>query len=148
MGVSVSEPARRAVEAGLVAAIVSSAPGLVHVLVTGEPAWRAVQLIATLVGVDRTGRFDAGAFALGGALHLVISVALALVLDRLLRTTSAPRASLLGVAFGLAVYVVNFELTAVLGLAEAVRRGTHDGIELAAHAVYGGTAGWWLTRRR
>lgn len=139
---------RVAVEAGLVAAFVSSLPGVAYVAATGDPPWRAVQLIATLVGVERLDRLDLVAFLLGGVLHLVISVALAVAFAAVVTTRSPRRSVALGAGWGALIWLVNFELTRLLGLANLVRAGTHDGVEFAAHLLYGASVGAWLAWRR
>jgi hypothetical protein len=139
---------RIGVEAGLVAAVVSSVPGVVWVLTGGEPAWRPVQLIATLVGVDRLARFDPAAFVLGGVIHLAISAVLAVAFALAVPRMPDARTVAAGIAFGLIAYVVNFELTALVGLAEPVRDRTNDAVELAAHVLYGLVVATWIVVRR
>jgi hypothetical protein len=140
--------ARLGIEAGLVAAIVSSAPGITWMITEHEPAWRAIQLIATLVGLDRLDHFDAAALLIGGALHVVISVAFAVAFALLVPLVDAARTIAAGVAFGIGIYLVDFELTQLLGVAGRIRAGTSDAVELAAHVLYGGSMATWLAWRR
>jgi hypothetical protein len=139
---------RPAVEAALVAAIVSSAPGIAWVLAGNEPWWRPVQLIATLVGIDRLGAFDGLSFVVGGLLHLALSVGFAIVFAFVVGTPVVARATVLGALYGCCIFAVDFGASALLGLAGQLRAGTNDAVELAAHVSYGASMAWWLTRTR
>lgn len=141
---------RIAGEAGLVAAVVSSLPGIAWVVAVDQPWWKPVQLIATLVGVEATETFTTPVFLLGGVMHLLLSVAYAVVFERVAPAWFPPAWLVVaGIAWGVVIFAVNFGLTGLLGWFAPVHAGSNQLVELAAHVIYGGVvAAWVLLRRR
>jgi len=131
---------REGAAAGLVAAIVSSLPGLVDVLAGGTAWWFPPQLIATTVGFPLPAGFDAAPFVVGGCLHLLISAGLATAFAWMVGIRRLAPLLLLGSLFGLLVYGLNL-LVFELGLFSTLADNTKVAVELPAHLVFGATVG-------
>jgi hypothetical protein len=123
--------------AGIVAAIVSSIPGMAWVVATGEPWWRPIQAIASLVGMHRLGSFDVGALLLGGVLHVLLSLAYALLFRIVTRDWMTVSLLVGGGVYGVAIWVVNFLVADELGFFATLRGATDVRLELVAHVVFG-----------
>ena len=122
--------------AGLVAGVIGGAPSTLHALATGRDPLEATLAAGSILlpGETHRGRLVAAAVAL----HLPISVAWALVLDRT-NVRGAARGALAGLAI------------ATLDLAVARRafprfRRLPLGPQLADHALYGAVAGALISR--
>jgi hypothetical protein len=86
---------------------------LVPILLGGSP-WLPVRMVAAIVlGPDviaAPDRFAPGVFLLGMALHFVFAIAYTALLARVVHPMSAATTTIAGVAFGFALYAVNYHL--------------------------------------
>ena len=91
---------------------------------------RPVQLVATLVGVDLAESLRPLAFVLGGAIHILLSIVYGAMFGLATRRLRGAWLVPLGVAYGAAIYTVNFELAERLGWFDVLLARTNDGVEL------------------
>lgn len=124
---------------GLIAAGVSSIPGLLFLIATAQPWWEPVQLIATVVGFESRDSFEPVFFLVGGAIHILLSIGYAVAFTLASQRLDGVRMIAAGVAFGAAIYLVNFELAGAIGLFDELRSQTNPWVEFLAHAIFGAT---------
>ena len=130
----------RALEAGLVAAVVSGAPSTLVTLARGEDVLAGARAAGTLLlpGERRTLPLIAAALPV----HLALSLGWAAALDRALPRGGEPLSGLLG---GLAIAALDLEL---IGRRLPAIRALPQGRQWADHAAYGLAVGAVLARRR
>lgn len=136
---------RAAMWAGIAAGVIFMTLEMALVMmVMGESPWAPPRMIAA-IGIGESAlpppaTFDAGIFTVGMAIHFALAVLLAAILGwAISRFALGMAASVVGgIAFGIAVYYVNFYgFTAVFPWF-AMARGA---IGIVAHAVFGAVAG-------
>lgn len=132
---------------GVVAGAVFGAATMWYASSTGVPADMPLRMIATIVQGEDALAGGTASPVLGAAVHMVLSVAFGVVLglaaNRLRR--DAARAAL-GVAYGVALYLVNFLLVAPVAF--PVFRDANQPFELVVHVVFGAVAVLFLLRFR
>jgi hypothetical protein len=144
--------AAAALKAGLLAAIFAFVVlQFIAVVIYDEGAWKLVRMVAALVrgpGVlDADDEFDAPVAAIGITLFLAIALLYALALSVLVADAPRRHAGAIGLAFGIALYFVNFHgFTALFPWFAPLR--TVD--TMVVHALYGVAIakGYWLFKRR
>jgi hypothetical protein len=113
---------------------------LVPMLLGGSP-WLPVRWSAAVVlgpGVlPSPDAFAPGVFAVGMAVHFALSLAYTALLARITRRLSASGATVAGIAFGFALYVVNFHLLAMAFPWVATARSL---LGAFAHVAFGAVA--------
>jgi hypothetical protein len=130
--------------AGLIAGTVFLVLELIMVpAFLGMPAWAPVRMIAAIaMGRDvlpPPATFDAGILAVAVLVHFALSLVYAFVFAVIALGRAAGTASLIGAAFGLALYLLNFYVfTAVFPWFVDAR----NWVSIAAHVVYGLVLGW------
>ena len=137
---------KAAVLAGLIAGFVFMMLEMVLVgTVGGQSPWGPPRMIAGMVmGKDvlpPPATFDMSIFAVGMAIHFVLSILLAVVLGWAIShwRMNLFTAIVAGVVFGLIVYFVNFYLMTAMFPWFAMARGA---ISIFAHAMFGLVLGW------
>lgn len=134
--------------AGALAGLVFVAMEMVLVgTVGGGSPWAPPRMMGAIAlgpsALPPPATFDAAIFTVGMLVHFGLSIVLAAIFAAALgsRNFSHGVAVLLGAAFGLAVYIVNFYgFTAVFPWFEMAR----NWITILAHLVFGGVLGWLL----
>ena len=130
----------RAVEAGLVAALVSGAPSTLVSLARGDDVLESGRAAGTLL-LPRERR-TLPLLVAAAPLHLAISLGWAVVLDRALPRGREPVCGVLG---GLAIAALDL---AVIGRRLPAIRALPQGRQWADHVAYGLAVGAVLARRR
>jgi hypothetical protein len=130
----------RALEAGLVAAVVSGAPSTLVTVVRGEDVLAGARAAGTLL-LPREQR-ALPLLAAAVPVHLALSLGWAAALDRALPRGREPLAGLLG---GLAIAALDLGL---IGRRLPAIRALPQGRQWADHAAYGLAVGAVLARRR
>jgi hypothetical protein len=130
----------RALEAGLVAAVVSGAPSTLVTLARGEDVLAGARAAGTLL-LPRERR-ALPLLAAAVPVHLALSLGWAAVLDRALPRGREPVSGLLG---GLAIAALDLGL---IGRRLPAIRTLPQGRQWADHAAYGLAVGAVLARRR
>jgi hypothetical protein len=143
---------REGVAAGAVGGLVMTGWKMAEAALVGAGAWRPPNLIATIAlgPPANTGTFDAAAFAVGMALHLLASIAMGLVYaalaGRLLprRSAAAELAAVIG--FALVSWAV-YQWLVMPWLAPTMDDNTSPMSLAVAHVVFAlGFASWWIPR--
>lgn len=136
------------VAAGLVAAILSSIPGAIDVMLGDTEWWYPPQLIATIAGFPPPVAFDLPALLVGGVIHLVISVGYGIAFAVLVPTRAVAPLLALGLIYGFVTYLIGFPLSEALGVFPTLVDGADHTVELFAHLAYGTALGAaiWLLR--
>lgn len=134
---------RAAVMAGLVGGLAFLVFELLMVpLVYGASMWDPVRMIAAIAmgpGVlPPPSTFDLGIFLVAATLHFALSVAYAIGLAALLTWAGVRRATVVGTAFGLGLYLINFYgFTALYPWFADAR----NWVSALAHVVFGAVTG-------
>lgn len=131
--------AARGAAGGAVAGVAFGAANMWYASSTRMPADMPLRMIATIVQGE--GALAAGTAqpVLGGVVHMVLSVAFGVVLALLAhRVPSDAGRAALGVAYGVALYLVNFLVVAPLAF--PVFRDANQPFELVVHVVFGSVA--------
>jgi hypothetical protein len=138
--------------AGVVAGLVMTAWKMTEAAIAGAGAWRPPNLIATIaLGPSvNTGTFDAAAFSVGMALHLLASIAMGLVYagvaSRLLPQMSAAAELACVIAYALLSWAV-YQWLVMPWLAPTMDAQTSAASLAVAHVVFAlGFAAWWIPR--
>ncbi|MEG3190947.1 hypothetical protein [Lysobacter sp. D1-1-M9] len=142
---------KAAVWAGLIAGVVfMMAEMLMVAMFQGESAWGPPRMIAAMVlGQDvlQPPTFDIGIMMTAMMIHIPLSIIYGLALAALLRRANAGTALMIGAAFGLAIYLINFyAIASMIFPWFAMARGWVSAI---AHIMFGAVAGLayvWLRR--
>ena len=135
--------AKAAVWAAIIAGIVFMMLEMMMVAVfMGESPWGPPRMIAA-IGMGKgvlppPATFDAGIMMVAMLIHFGLSVILAFVFAFIARGRALGMATLLGSAFGLAIYVINFYGMTALFPWFAMGRGW---IGIVAHVAYGAVLG-------
>lgn len=136
--------AKAAVWAGVIAGIVFVLLEMLMLpMFLGGSAWGPPRMIAAIaMGSDvlaPPATFDAVIFLVAVVIHLVLSIALGFVFALLAKGRTIGTAILVGVVFGLVIYLFNFYvMTAVFPwFAEA-----RNWVTIVAHLVFGIVLGW------
>lgn len=136
---------KAALLAGLVAGLVFMTLEMAMVaLIQGESPWAPPRMIAAIGMGDQVlpppATFDPGIFAVAMAIHLALSIVLAVILAWAIARFGLGTAGSIGIGalFGLVVYYVNFYGFTELYPWFAMARGT---ISIFAHAVFGAVVG-------
>lgn len=113
---------------------------LVPILLGGSP-WLPVRMVgAIMLGPDvisAPDRFAPGVFLLGMALHFALAIAYTALLALLVHPMSAAAATIAGIAFGFALYAINYHLfSAVFPWFESAR----NLLSVFVHVVFGAVA--------
>ena len=135
---------RAAVLAGVIAGAVFMVLEMLMVplFLDGSP-WAPPRMIAAIAMgrevLPPPATFDAGIFITAMIVHFALSIVFAIVLAWLIFRLSRTTAVLVGAAFGLAIYVVNFYgfTAAFPWFAEA-----RNWVSIVAHIVFGVVAAW------
>lgn len=122
--------------AGAWAGIASSAPGLAHAMSRRQGLWEPIRLIATMVGLPPGRSFALLPVAVGGMIHVVLSAAYGALYAATARSGSR-RPIRGGLAYGLALHVVNLRILARAPRFRRLREETSEPVELLAHLLYG-----------
>jgi F0F1-type ATP synthase assembly protein I len=126
--------------AGIIAGVVFLiAEMLMVMLFLGESPWGPPLMIAAmLLGRDvlpPPADFNASIVFVAMAIHFVLSVALGLALGWVVHRMNGTSALLIGIAFGLAVYFINFYLIAPIAFPWFVQ--AQNWVSLVSHALFG-----------
>lgn len=123
--------------AGLIAGVAFAMLAMLYGAVDGPGFWAPPRMIATTIGVSMAPTFAAGPVIAGLMVHMMLSAAYgagyAVVAGRM--RGLAALAS--GAAFGLALYLVNFELFARLEHFSVFRMMAGNWFEIADHVAFG-----------
>lgn len=132
---------------GAVAGVVFGAANMWFATSTGMPADMPLRMIATIVQGEEALAAGTAEPLLGAAVHMVLSVAfgVGLALLALRLPTDAHRAAL-GVAYGVALYLVNFLVVAPIAF--PVFRDANQPFELVVHVVFGAVAVLFVLQHR
>lgn len=140
---------KAALWAGLIAGLVFvMAQMLMVALFLGQSAWGPPRMIAAIaMGPDvlpPPATFDFGVIAVAMAIHFAVAIILAFVFAFIAKGRSTGAAILIGVIFGLVLYLVNFYgMTAMFPwFAEA-----RNWVTILAHAMFGAVLGWVYAAR-
>lgn len=133
------------VVAGLGAGLVSSTPGLMYAVVSRRGIWEPVRLISTTVGLAPGRSFAPLPVAVGGLIHVGLSVAYGALYARI-TPTPVNRPLVRGVSYGLLLHVVNIHVVTRAGRFRKLRTETSEPVELLAHALYGAALASALSR--
>lgn len=143
---------REGVAAGVVGGLVMTVWKMAEAAIAGAGAWRPPNLIATIaLGPSaNVGTFDAAAFAVGMALHLLASIAMGLVYaaiaGRLLPRLSAAAELAAVIAYALLSWAV-YQWLVMPWLAPTMDENTSAVSLAVAHVVFAlGFAAWWIPR--
>ena len=133
--------------AGVVAGLVFAALSMIYTAVVGPGVWAPTRMIATILGFEMAPVFAAVPVVVGLVLHMMLSAVYGAVFAVVM--ASAGRALILaaGIAFGLALYVLNFHVFAQLEQFATFRMMAGNWFEIAVHAAFGlllaaGYLGW------
>lgn len=145
-------PLNRALVAGLIAGLVFIAMEMALVATAGGGSpWGPPRMMGAIVlgpeVLPPPATFDAGIVAVAMIVHFALSALLGVIFALVAGRFALSRGALiaLGVAFGLAVYAVNFHgFTALFPWFEMAR----NWITIASHAVFGAVLAWWLAAGR
>jgi uncharacterized membrane protein YagU involved in acid resistance len=135
---------RAAVWAGVIAGIVFMMLEMVMVpLFLGASGWGPPRMIAAIVMgravLPPPASFDLGVMMVALIVHLVLSIVFALILAWLINRKGTGAALLIGAAFGLLIYLVNFYgFTAAFPWFAQAR----NWVSVFAHVVFGFVAAW------
>jgi hypothetical protein len=135
---------RAAVWAGVIAGAVFMMLEMVMMpLFAGVSAWAPPRMIAAiLLGrevLPPPATFELGVFLVAMMVHFALSIIYAVILAWIIYTFSLGPAIAIGMAFGLALYVINFYgFTAIFPWFAMAR----NWISIFAHLVFGGVAAW------
>jgi hypothetical protein len=111
-------------------------------LVAGGSPWTTPRMIAAILLGERalgSASFDLGVFLVAMLLHFALSIAYATLLAAVVRNLLPAGALLVGIAFGLLLYLVNFYVLTWFFPWFAHAR---DLITVLSHAVFGALAGY------
>lgn len=141
---------RSGISAGLVAGGVFLAIELLLVPTVGGGAlWGPPRIMAAIAlgegALPPPATFDAGVVAVGLLVHFALSAVLGAVFALTIGKMglSSAMTIVLGVVFGLLVYLIHFYgLTAIFPWFAMAR----NWISIFAHGVFGGVLAWWLVR--
>jgi hypothetical protein len=158
LGTRPQTPARRrvsvaaAIKAGLLAgAVTFLLLQFFGIVVYDESPWKLLRMIAAMVrgpaALEPDDEFDAGLVAIAAVLFMAIAVLYSLALAAIMADSPRSHSALLGVAFGVALYFVNYYGFTALFPWFASHR-TID--TLIVHAFFGLLIArmYWLFRRR
>ncbi|MGI8943223.1 MAG: hypothetical protein ACR2FJ_03120 [Qipengyuania sp.] len=141
---------RSGIIAGLIAGLVFMILEMVLVAtVGGGSAWGPPRMIGAIVlgreVLPPPATFDLGIFLVAMLIHFALSAVLGVLfaMVALKMRLSNTMMIVLGVVFGLLVYLINFYGFTALFPWFAMAR---NWISIFVHAVFGGVLGWWLTR--
>jgi hypothetical protein len=123
--------------AGVAAGVVFAVLSMIYAALAGPGAWAPPRMIATILGFEMAPVFAAIPVIAGLVLHMMLSAVYGAVFALVMG--SAGRAVVLGagIAFGLALYVVNFHLFTQLEQFATFRMMAGNWFEIAVHAVFG-----------
>lgn len=114
---------------------------------TGMPADMPLKMIATIVQGESAIADGVASSALGLGVHMMLSAAFGVVLAFLVsRFASDAVRALVGLGYGLALYLVNFLV--ISPIAFKVFRDANQPLELTTHLVFGSVAVLFLLHRR
>lgn len=149
MATTVRRPARplidwpSAVGSGALAGVVFLILELVLVPLFGlGTAWAPTRMIAAIaLGSDilQPPTFNPGIVLVALVVHFALSIAYAMLLAGFVAQRSTGSATLVGVLFGIVLYIVNFFVLSALFPWFATARNL---VQLVIHAVFGGVAGY------
>ncbi|MFH5822902.1 hypothetical protein [Georgenia sp. AZ-5] len=132
---------------GIVAGIVFGAVNMWYAASTGMPAEMPLQMIATIVQGEESLAAGTASAPLGLVVHMVLSMAFGVTLALLvLRLPSDAMRAMVGLVFGVALYLVNFLV--ISPLAFPVFQEANQPLELATHVIYGAVAVLFLLHWR
>lgn len=129
--------------AGLIAGVVFLIAEMVMVAVfQGESPWAPPRMIAAMLlgpGVLKPPEFDVGILMTAMAIHFPLAIVYGLVLAALLRRANRITGLMVGAAFGLVIYLVNFyPIASAMFPWFAMARGW---VSAVAHMIFGAVAG-------
>jgi hypothetical protein len=137
--------AKAAIWGGMVAGLVFLMAEMILIAMTGESPWGPPRMMAAIVmGTDvlpPPATFDLGIAMVGMIVHFVLSVIYGFVLGFAISRwrLGIGVAIVLGIVFGLLLYLVNFYLfTGLFPWFEMAR----NAITLVSHLLFGGVLGW------
>lgn len=126
--------------AGIIAGVVFMMAEMLMVMIfLGQSPWGPPRMIAAmLLGRDvlpPPADFNALIMLVAMAIHFVLSVALGLILGWIVHRMSGTSALLIGIAFGLAIYFINFYLIAPIAFPWFTQ--AQNWVSLFSHALFG-----------
>lgn len=136
---------KAAVYAGLIAGVVFLVMEMVMVwLFMGESPWAPPRMIAAMVlGQDvlpPPATFDVGIVLVAMVIHFVLAIIYGLILALIVHRMSLGTAIVVGAAFGLALYLINFyPIAAALFPWFAMAR---NWVSIVSHIAFGAVLGW------
>ncbi len=132
---------------GAVAGVVFGVLTMWYAQSTGMPADMPLQMIATIVQGEEAMAAGTASPVVGLVVHMVLSIAFGIGLALLLlRVRSDAVRALVGLAYGLALYLVNFLV--ISPIAFPVFRDANQPLEVATHLIFGSVAVLFLLDRR
>ncbi len=137
-----------AIQAGVIAGVVFMVLEMILVpLVAGGSPWGPPRMIAAILlgkGVlPPPATFAVGPFMAAMIVHFALSILFGIILALFIRGLGTGRAVLVGLGFGLVLYLVNFyAFTAVFPWFAAARTP----VTIFTHLVFGGVAAWAYKR--
>ncbi len=145
-----SVPVERAIAgamSGVAAGLVFAVLSMIYAAVVGPGLWAPPRMMATIVGFEMAPAFAAAPVAVGLGLHMILSALYGAVFAVAIGSATRVVVLAAGLAFGLALYVVNFHGFAQIDQFAAFRMMAGNWFEIAVHAVFGVllAAGylWW-----
>ncbi len=123
--------------AGVVAGIVFAILSMLYAAIVGPGIWAPPRMIATIVGFEMAPVFAAVPVVVGLALHMMLSALYGAVFALLVASAGRGLILLAGLAFGLALYVLNFHVFAEIEQFAAFRMMAGNWFEIAVHGVFG-----------
>ncbi len=133
--------------AGVVAGVIFAVLSMIYAAVAGPGVWAPPRMIATILGFEMAPAFAVAPVVAGLALHMLLSAGYGGVFALVVGSAARNVVLAAGVAFGLALYVVNFHGFAQLEHFATFRMMAGNWFEIAVHAVFGllTAAGyvWW-----
>ncbi len=122
---------------GAVAGVVFAMLSMLYAAVVGPGVWAPPRMIATIVGFEMAPVFAAAPVIVGLALHMMLSALYGAVFALVIGTAGRAVILAAGIAFGLALYVLNFHVFAQLEHFATFRMMAGNWFEIAVHAVFG-----------
>lgn len=137
--------------AGVVAGLVFAALSMIYTAVVGPGVWAPTRMIATILGFEMAPGFAAVPVVAGVVLHMVLSAVYGAVFAVVMGSAGRALVLAAGIAFGLALYVLNFHVLTQLEQFATFKAMAGNWFEITIHAVFGlllaaGYLGWRAKR--
>lgn len=133
--------------AGVVAGLVFAVLSMIYAAVAGPGVWAPPRMIATILGFEMAPVFAAVPVVVGLVLHMMLSAVYGAVFAVVMGSAGRVLVLAAGIAFGLALYVLNFHVFAQFEQFATFGMMAGNWFEIAVHAVFGlllaaGYLGW------